>query len=221
MTIDVAELQKAAADLASKGVFLGGPPEAFSQVGSATFNTALEQGLRHDSNTLDVGCGVLRVGVFLIDYLNPGRYCGIEPNAQMLSGGISTILTDRLMKEKSPAFDSNDRFDFSVFHRSFDFVLARSIWTHASKDMITKMIQSFKETAVTGAVFLTSYLKARFPWEDYRGASWVGRSHVSAEAGTVRHDIKWIQHECHAKGLNVKEVGTPIRGQRWLRIEMS
>ena len=104
----------------------------------------------------------------------------------MLDAGIEYCLTPELRAEKKPLFDTNDRFDFSVFNAKFDVVLARSIWSHAAKSQIEAMLDSFVAWTNPGAFFLTSYLPAtwhRWGQGDYRGSKWVGRSHESRELG--------------------------------------
>jgi hypothetical protein len=96
----------------------------------------LKEGLYPESKVLDIGCGCLRVGYWLIHFLNPRCYFGMEPNRRMLEAGIEKILEPGLIDLKRPRFDCNADFDFSVFGERFDFFVARSIWTHASKTQI-------------------------------------------------------------------------------------
>ena len=50
----------------------------------------------------------------------------------MLRAGLEHVMEPDTLEDKKPSFDSNDSFHFSVFGVPFDFVLARSIWTHAN-----------------------------------------------------------------------------------------
>jgi hypothetical protein len=47
---------------------------------------------------LDLGCGCLRGGYWLIHLLEPGCYCGIEPNQVMLAAGIEHLLEPELLR---------------------------------------------------------------------------------------------------------------------------
>lgn len=139
-----------------------------------------------DSKILDVGCGCLRAGYWLIRLLDSGCYFGIEPHAKMLQAGIDHCLTPALQELKRPRFDTNDRFDFSIFGVKFDVVLARSIWSHASKNQIKAMLDSFAQHANPNAFFLTSYLPHKWfkpRQRDYRGGNWVGKSHERSQPG--------------------------------------
>jgi hypothetical protein len=122
-----------------------------------------------------------------------------------------------------PSFDNNADFDFGIFESKFDFVMARSIWTHASKNNIAKMLDEFIKWREPGAKFVTSYHRARIPiLGEYHGTSWVGKSHESDEGGVVRHSLRRIKGLCTERGLTVREFvderfdfGTQI----WLIVE--
>jgi len=207
--------------LEGEGVFLGGPVRFFGTAGRKTLDALRAEGLTPSSKVLDVGCGCLRIGHRLIEHLEPGGYCGIEPDARMLEAGIRHLLDEDVVETRAPRFDHDPDFDFTVFGERFDFLLARSIWTHASKDQIRKMLDGFVTVAAPGALFLTSYVRASWFRRDYRGDGWVGRSHESTRAGMVAHDLEWIREECARRDLGVE----PLRGrkynfgrQAWLRI---
>jgi len=142
--------------------FLGGPTWTFERVGRHVLEVLLEEGLNPRSSVLDVGCGALRLGYWLMRLLEPGRYFGIEPNEEMLSLGLDELIESDVLARADPHFSANDDFDFSVFGESFDFVVARSIWTHASRAQISAMLESFAATASPGGVFLASYYPAGF-----------------------------------------------------------
>ena len=63
----------------AKTTFLGGPADDFERVGRLGFTVLLQEGLRPSSRVLDVGCGALRLGYWLLRFLDPGRYFGIDP----------------------------------------------------------------------------------------------------------------------------------------------
>jgi hypothetical protein len=138
----------------------------------------------------------------------------------MLEAGIRTFFDSETIQAKNPRFDSNSNFDFSVFQEKFDFFLARSIWTHASKPQIETMLDGFQRFAVDTGVFLTSYLKAgRFRHKDYWGSTWVGRSETSDKPGCVYHSFSWLAKACTARGLKIEELKEGIYNhQIWLKI---
>ena len=100
----------------------------------------------------------------------------------------------------------------------FDFFLAYSIWTHASKPQIETMLDNFLRDSNPDAVFLTSVLPAAWPWHDYRGKAWFGTSHECDKPGCIRHRLKWIDGECRRRGLRMCRLGRERDGQTWLQI---
>ena len=214
------KLQEKAAKL-SATVFVGGPVGLFETGGRRQFALLLNDGLYPDSKVLDIGCGCLRAGYWLIHFLRPGCYFGIEPETPMLEAGIGELLEPGLIEEKQPRFDNNSRFDFSVFGQMFDFMIARSIWTHAAKSHIRLMLDSFVANSTPTGILLTSYNRASLRRRDYGGDQWVGRSHESDEPGKVFHSFRWIRNECSQRQLAVEEIREPAYDfgwQTWLRI---
>jgi hypothetical protein len=196
-------LQDRANQLAHR-TFLGGSPEEFEAMGRLQLITALRCGLYPDSKVVDIGCGCLRGGYWLINFLQPEKYFGIEPNVEMLAIGKNDILGPKLLEEKRPRFLSNDRFDLAGFGEVFDFFIACSIWIHASKQQIRDMLDSFDSWGADDAVFLADYLPAG-RGKDYTGHRWIGRSHESDVPGVVRHEFRWIQEECSKRNFSVTE----------------
>jgi SAM-dependent methyltransferase len=204
----------------SQGIFAGGPLRDFEIAGRLQLATLLREGIWPQSRVLDVGCGCLRGGYWLIHFLDPGCYFGIEPNAPMLQQGIDHLMEPEALKEKRPCFDTNDRFDLSVFGVKFDIVLARSIWTHSSKGQIGTMLDGFVANSSADAFFLTSYFPAGF-WKnrDYKGNRWIGRSHQSEKPGTIHHSFRWIEEQVKARGMFVRQLPDLVfNEQYWLKI---
>jgi len=197
--------------------FLGGPAHEFEAMGRLQLITLLRCGLYPDSKVVDIGCGCLRGGYWLINFLERGNYFGIEPNGEMLALGKNEILGPTLLEEKRPRFLTNDRFDLSEFGEVFDFFVASSVWIHACKRQIRAMLDAFDSWGTGNAVFLANFLPAK-PGKDYNGDRWVGRSHESDIPGVVRHDFKWIEEECARRNFSATQA--PVDGKRhvWLSV---
>ena len=196
--------------------------QLFEIAGQKLLMTLLSEGLKPSSKVLDIGCGCLRGGYWLIHFLDKGCYFGIEPNVKMLEAGTRIILEPELAEIKMPQFDHNEKFNFTVFREKFDFFIARSIWTHASKQQIQIMLDRFISNATSGGIFLTSYIRPSLFKKDYTGTGWVGKSHESNNPGIVRHSFGWIQTECTTRGLvakEIKEKAYNFGGQTWISIK--
>lgn len=199
--------------------FLGVPVETFEQAGREQFVALLGAGLCPESRVVEIGCGCLRIAYWLVRFLEPGCYCGIEPARNRIDYGLKYLFSADEIARKQPRFDSNANFDTSVFQTRFDFFLARSIWTHASKGGIQASLDSFARDATESGVFLASYLPAQTAAENYQGATWVGTSHESNVPGVIRHSLAWIVDQCRQRGLSVEEVaGIDCDLQSWLHV---
>jgi cyclopropane fatty-acyl-phospholipid synthase-like methyltransferase len=204
------------------GIFLGGKVEHFEAAGRKLIITLLSEGLTPASKVLDIGCGCLRGGYWLIHFLDKDCYFGLEPNTQMLDAGIGILLEPGLTELKQPRFDRNSDFDFKVFNQRFDFMVALSIWTHASKPQIQVMLDGFTSTTNANGVFITSYYPATILKPDYKGEKPLGTSFGAATRGFVHHSFNWIQAECARRGLEaqeIKEKAFKYWDQTWIRIK--
>jgi hypothetical protein len=196
------------------------PVKAFEASGREQLRYLLRAGLNPSSKLVDLGCGVLRAGYWIIRFLDSGGYCGIEPHQERLRIGVHDILDPGTIDLKQPRFDGNPHFDTSVFDEKFDFFLAYSIWTHASKPQIPTMLDAFLRDSRDQGIFLTTYLPAGWRGRDYRGDNWYGTSHESVVPGCIHHSFKWLKAECDRRGLAVLQLGRDeAHGQFWLQIK--
>jgi hypothetical protein len=215
------DLQKRA-DRLGERTFMGVPTQGFEGGGREHFIYLVAAGLNPYSKVVDLGCGVLRLGYWLIHFLEPSCYCGIEPHSGRLAMGTQTILEPEILQSKRPRFDGNANFDTSVFGEKFDFFLAYSIWSHACKQQIGLMLDSFARDCAEQAIFLTSYFPADAEHPDYQGEKWVGTSHESDTPGVIHHSLDWIGAQCAARNLVFWELGKDRSyNQCWLAIKRS
>ena len=103
------------ADALAAGVFLGVPMDGFDQAGRHQLILLLMAGLEPTSKVVDLGCGVLRAGYWLIHFLDAGCYHGVEPHAARLQPGIDRILEPETRAAKRPRFATDANFDTSAF----------------------------------------------------------------------------------------------------------
>src|SRR5689334_15973601 len=68
--------------------FFGVPIRGFDRGGRAQLILLLMAGLEPRSKVVDLGCGVLRAGYWLVHFLDPGCYHGIEPHEGRLRTGL-------------------------------------------------------------------------------------------------------------------------------------
>lgn len=117
------------------------------------------QGLEPRHRLLDVGCGSLRAGRHLVDYLEPGNYYGIDANASIIEAGYDHELTEE-QRGRLPLANlrANDRFD-GDFGVRFDVALAQSVFTHVSLNHLRLCLARLDPLMVEGGRFYATFFE--------------------------------------------------------------
>lgn len=104
----------------------------WEEIGRMQFEFLRDQGLRRQDRVLDLGCGCFRGGVHIVDYLDPGRYYGIDISQELLDVGYEREIIPAGLHEKLPRENllSDDGFRAGAFGERFDVALAQSVFTH-------------------------------------------------------------------------------------------
>jgi hypothetical protein len=106
---------------------------------------------------LDFGCGALRLGYWFVRFLDPDRYCGLEPVPEMLGPGLKYALRAEIIDAKRPRFSNDADCNMSSFGVKFDYVVARSILTHTTPAMLREILRQFANNSNEDALLLASY----------------------------------------------------------------
>ncbi len=210
---DLAEVARNIA--AETGGFTGGNLELFEGVGRFTLDSLVELGMRPEHRALDVGCGALRIGYWLIRYLAPGNYFGLEPNRKYVDVGLRHAVGAALQAEMNPTFRFESDFDFGAFRVPFDFVVARSIFSHASPQQIERAMGSFRDSAAPGGVMIASYRPLR---KQDAGLDVFDSKSNGREWGFRRYSLPFLQAMASRQSLTADTYGEVFNGQVWLRM---
>jgi len=186
-----------------------GPPQKYELIGEMQKNLLLNVGLLPEHKLLDIGCGSLRAGLHFIPYLNPSCYFGIEPNSWLVEEGLKQNVSDKNIKAKKPTFIYNDKFELSLFNQKFDYIIAQSIFSHASSQQIIKCISEVKNTIQDGGVFLATFVLGK---TNYKGKEWVYPGCVNYTNDYIESMVKKCNMKCVQLKYNQKN------GQTWYAI---
>ena len=140
-----------------------GPPDQYDFMGATQFRLLTALGLCEDHRLLDIGCGSLRAGRFLMMYLRPGRYFGIEPNAWLIEAARDQEIGRDLFALRRPRFDHNADMRFDVFGCRFDALVAQSIFSHTGADLFDRALVEAARVMEPGAQFLFTVLDESTP----------------------------------------------------------
>jgi SAM-dependent methyltransferase len=86
-------------------------------------------GMATDHYVLDLGCGVLRGGLPIIEYLDPAHYYGIESRGPVLEEG-KIALREAGLWSKAPVLLLIDDLSRATLDRKFDLIWAFSVLIH-------------------------------------------------------------------------------------------
>ena len=134
--------------------FVGG---LWREIGSLQFAFLRQNGLLPQHKLLDIGCGALRCGIPIIEYLDAGNYYGVDINASLIEAGRHELKQERLTS-KQPHLLVSDKFEFDRFGISFDFAIAQSVFTHLDMNLIIRcFVQARKVLKPDGRFFSTFF----------------------------------------------------------------
>ncbi len=192
-----------------------GPAEQYDFMGATQFRLATSLGLREEHRVLDIGCGSLRAGKFLIQYLLPDRYHGIEPNPWLIEEARRTEIGEDIFRIKRPRFDHNAEFAMAGFGTSFDMIIAQSIFSHTSQAQFERGLANAAAVLEPEGQFLfTAMSEGSRRFKKLRKGSevegWV-------YPGTVSFPEKDILRMAAAAGLSVQRLPWFHPRQVWYR----
>jgi len=147
-----------------------GPMETYDVIGAMQFNLLTSLGLRDFHYLLDIGCGSLRAGRLFIVYLRPHHYYCIEPEKWLVEEGIKNNIGKELIELKKPQFSYNKDFTCIIFNQKFDFILAHSIFSHASQKQIIRCLSEVEKCMKETSIFSATFVKGN---SNYSGEKWV------------------------------------------------
>jgi hypothetical protein len=189
-----------------------GPADRFDLFGASQFGLLTLLGLREDHYLLDVGCGSLRAGRLFITYLQPGHYFAIEPERWLVESALRNELGREMARIKHPVFDHNDAFRLTVFGRRFDFLLASSIFSHATQQQVRTCVGEAAQVMTPSGLFLASfYATERNSTVD----TW-------QYPGRVGYSLDWLREVAAEHGLACEPLDWPYAygtgSQTWLAL---
>jgi SAM-dependent methyltransferase len=106
------------------------------EIGQMQFDYLRGHGLQPQHRVLEIGCGNLRAGWLLIDYLDVGSYYGVDISPEVLFAAQQTLVRHALT-DKLPHLTlvSDMHFDF-LPEEYFDVVHAHSVFSHSPLSVI-------------------------------------------------------------------------------------
>jgi SAM-dependent methyltransferase len=190
-----------------------GPADWYDLNGALQFSLLVMLGLREDDRMVDIGCGSLRAGRFLITYLAPERYYGIEPDAHLVAAGIERELGADAVALKHPTFAHRDDFGVGAFEQTFDFALAQSILSHTHEVETRRLLEQVGANLAPRGVFAATFFRRGVLAHRHR-ASGMGSSGWTGVGG-VQYSWAEMRQMLHEAGLAGILLDYPHTRQTW------
>jgi SAM-dependent methyltransferase len=134
----------------------------WEEIGALQLEFMKGRGLQPDDLLLDVGCGSLRAGVKFVEYLNRGRYFGIDISPSLLEAGYAQEIASRPdLADKLPweNLKCTGHFDAVSFGRQFHYALAQSVFTHLTLNSIRLCFENLQPVVSAGGKFYATYFR--------------------------------------------------------------
>lgn len=152
-------------------------------------------GLKPEHYLLEVGCGTLRGGIPLIEYLENSHYFGIEVREEALNEGKKE-LTDSKLEDKKPTLLLSPDISQQTINQSFDYIWAFSVLFHMDDKILNDTLAFVsKHLSTTGTFY------ANVNIGDGEIGNWQGFP-------VVARTLDFYRKACAANGLVVSSLGT-------------
>ena len=148
------------------------------RLGRWQFDFLRSRGLEPSHVVLDVGCGDLTAGRFLIPYLDAGHYWGLDHDRLRVEHAIWRDLAPRGIDPYRARFIFNDHFDLDAMTAAPDVAFAHHLLPELPLNSIVRCVASVLERLAPGGRFFATYYETSKP---------DGLETVRQPDGTVTH----------------------------------
>lgn len=131
---------------------LVGPPSAWKEKRDFQISFLRSQGLARADQFLDIGCGTLRGGIPIIDYLTISRYTGIDVRVEVEKEARDELRKHDL-KNKRPQLHFGINPATLTLDRKFDFVWAYAVLFHLTDDRLAECLAFVERHLERNGVF--------------------------------------------------------------------
>ncbi len=100
--------------------------------GGVQLGLLLLEGLQEQDDVLEIGFGALMSAIPIMSFLETGHYAGIDPNPWLMEASLCIAENRAVVSEKQPVLLRNSNFDASSLGRTFNYIYAHSIMSHAA-----------------------------------------------------------------------------------------
>jgi SAM-dependent methyltransferase len=126
-------------------------------------------GLEPRHRLLDFGCGTLRTGRYLIRYLDPGRYVGVDISEGAIAYSRSVIARHRNLKVKGPEVWRVAPFEPLDLPWAPDYLLCHSVFTHLPRQAAQATFRQLRAVMTPEATLVfTAFVGGAYAHRSYK-----------------------------------------------------
>jgi cyclopropane fatty-acyl-phospholipid synthase-like methyltransferase len=159
------------------------------------FRFLTSHGLRPEHRLLDIGCGTLRGGIPLIEYLQTGNYIGVEARPTVLDEGRRE-LAEAGLEHKQPLLIATADPSEVTLDAPFDFAWAFMVLIHMPDEVVQSYLAFVARAMSEEGEFFANVMVGEEPPKE-----WVGFPVISRPLSLYE---RWAREQ----GLSVESLGT-------------
>ena len=172
-----------------------------------------DMNLKPNHYLLEIGCGTLRGGIPIIDYLQDGNYFGIEVRNKALDEGRKELKESGL-EGKNPTLLLSSDIPELALDRKFDFIWSFSVLIHLQNEILNDTLNFVSNHLSEEGIFYSNVNIG-----EGKDGSWQGFP-------VVKRTLDFYIQACAMHGLIVSDIGSlkelghdaEFNNQRMLRI---
>jgi len=173
---------------------LVGPPQLWKMKRDFQFDFLKRVGLLPEHYLLDIGCGTLRGGIPIINYLEKEHYFGLDSRKEILAEAREELASVGL-EHKAPTLLTIADFSSVNLAQEFDFLWAFSVFIHMPDEVLYDCLDFVsRHISVDGSLF------ANVNIGEQPDANWQGFP-------IVYRSIDFYRQACLKHGLELTELG--------------
>lgn len=150
--------------------------------------------LKPEHYLLEIGCGTLRGGIPLIDYLHEGHYFGIEVRAEAIDEGRKELREAGLVAKNPKLLLSSDSSKLTL-DRKFDYIWSFSVLFHMHDEILNDTLSFVSSNLSEEGVFY-----ANVNIGERKEGNWQGFP-------VVARTFEFYSQACAMNGLVVSDLG--------------
>lgn len=177
----------------------GKHPHKWDERGKFQFYLLKKMGMKPESKVLDIGCGPIRAGRYLIDYLNKENYTGFDYNESFISIA-KEIIRKKALEEKKPTLLFIDDFEMDNIKGSFDFAIAFSVFNHCDKFQKDNFFRRFQNLLTpNGKLFIThaKWLTRNYKLKPKFRITKIYENAAYIESDLLMENWGWPENQCN------------------------